>query len=172
MHRLRKLEPKDTEFFYKAKNNPEVSSWLGGFNSGYSKRQIEEWIDFNSAGKSDLVYAIVDEADEAVGQVGLYKIDHRIRSAEFAIMVGVPELWGTGLGTLITHLVLAHGFKNLNLNRIYLELLETNERAMKLYEKVGFKFEGRRRQAQFKHGRYLDVIEMGLLANEYLGTRL
>jgi RimJ/RimL family protein N-acetyltransferase len=67
-------------------------------------------------------------------------------------------------------LLLKHGFDTLNLNRIYLRVFETNPRAIRAYEKAGFTHEGCQRQAEFKEGRYLDVLVMSILRNEYLAS--
>jgi RimJ/RimL family protein N-acetyltransferase len=56
----------------------------------------------------------------------------------------------------------------MNLQRIGLAVYETNPRALRAYENVGFKEEGRRRRAHFVGGRHIDVIVMGLLAEEML----
>ena len=51
---------------------------------------------------------------------------------------------------------------------IGLSVYATNQRGVRAYEKVGFKQEGRRRSAQFVGGRFVDVIEMGLLHDELI----
>ena len=56
----------------------------------------------------------------------------------------------------------------MNLQRVGLAVYETNARAVRAYEKVGFKEEGRRRRAHFIGGRHIDVIVMGLLAEDLI----
>ena len=68
---------------------------------------------------------------------------------------------------MATQQLLAHGFNDLNLNRIYLTLLPDNERARRMYLRLGFQEEGRQRQAIFKSGRYHDVLEMALLREDF-----
>jgi len=55
----------------------------------------------------------------------------------------------------------------MNLNRVYLDVFEYNERALACYRKCGFREEGRLRQDLFKHGRYWDRIVMGILGEEF-----
>ena len=74
-------------------------------------------------------------------------------------------------GRQATILTLRHGFDHLNLNRIYLEVFETNPRAMKTYEAAGFTREGVLRQEIFKNGRYIDVIIMGILQSEWMSRK-
>jgi RimJ/RimL family protein N-acetyltransferase len=48
---------------------------------------------------------------------------------------------------------------------------ETNPRAIRAYEKAGFVLEGRQRQAEIKNGKYIDVLVMSLLREEYLVSK-
>jgi RimJ/RimL family protein N-acetyltransferase len=114
-----------------------------------------------------VLFVIASGDDRCLGHVGLYRIDHRVRSAEFAILIGDKGSWGKGLGRRCTTFMVEYGFDQLNLNRIYLEVLATNSRAVELYKKIGFVEEGRLRCGQFKEGRYVDVLVMGLLRDEY-----
>ncbi len=166
---LRKPEPKDIEALYVQKNNAEVVSLLGGFNNGYTRQDLANWVDFHRGCKDEILWIIAEkQTDACVGHVGLYKIDHRVRCADFAIMIGDKSAWGEGLGTDCTKFALDYGFNELNLNRITLTVLQTNPRAISLYRKIGFKDEGVLRQAMYKGGRYIDLILMGILRNEYL----
>jgi RimJ/RimL family protein N-acetyltransferase len=61
------------------------------------------------------------------------------------------------------------GFEQMNLNRIYLRVFENNERGVHLYNKVGFQHEGRWRQAEYRHGRYQDLLWMSILRQEWAG---
>jgi RimJ/RimL family protein N-acetyltransferase len=164
---LRKPEPKDVDSLYVAKNNPEIGSMLGGFTAGYSHADLGSWVEFHRSAKDEAFFVIADANDVAVGHVALYKIDLRAGHAEFGIMLGDKSTWGKGLGTACTRFMVEYGFDQLNLRRIYLELLEDNPRAQRLYEKLGFVLEGRLRQHQYKGGKYLDVLVMGLLRDEY-----
>ena len=167
-YNLRRPEPRDLDLFYLYKNDTEINSSLGGFHRGYSKADLADWLEAHRLDKNELLLTIADEQDQAIGQVGLYKIDHRIGMAEFAILIGKKELWGRGIGTKCTRRMVEFAFNSLNLRRIYLELVDTNSVAHRLYESIGFKLEGRLRKAQYKNGAYVDVLMMGLLKDEYV----
>lgn len=165
---LRKPEPGDVEELYRQKNDPEIGALLGGFTTGYSRRDLEGWVEHHRAQRNEVLWVVADSnADRAVGHVGLYEIDHRIRTAEFAIMIGDKSAWGKGLGRACTEFTVRYGFEQLNLNRVSLQVLETNTRAQQLYRSLGFVEEGRLRQAQYKSGRYLDVVLMSILRTEH-----
>jgi RimJ/RimL family protein N-acetyltransferase len=78
-------------------------------------------------------------------------------------------LWNQGYGTDAMRLLLRHGFETLNLNRIMLDVYDTNPRAVRSYEKAGFIHEGRKRQGMYKNGRYIDILQMSVLREEWQG---
>ena len=58
--------------------------------------------------------------------------------------------------------------KELDLHKISLEVLETNQRAIKLYESIGFVHEGVKRDEVFKNGKWVDSIIMSILEDDLL----
>ena len=164
---LRKPEPTDVDALFAWKNDPAVSSLLVGFTTGYTRADLVKWVDFHRSASDEAFFMIVRKADErAIGHVALYQINHRTGIGDFAILIGERTAWGKGIGRTCTRFMCEYGFKHLNLRRITLGVLATNERAHKLYRSLGFVEEGRLRQAQFKNGEFVDVILMGLFREE------
>lgn len=64
-------------------------------------------------------------------------------------------------------LAVNYAFLELNLNRMELQVYSHNLRDQKCYFKVGFKKEGRRKQAIFTNGEYYDSILMAILQAEW-----
>ncbi len=102
-----------------------------------------------------------------IGNCGFINIDWRSRSGEVGIFIGEKQLWNQGYGTDAMHLLLQHGFNTLNLNRVALDVYATNIRAVRSYEKAGFVHEGRKRQAIFRDGKYIDLLQMSVLRQEW-----
>lgn len=128
--------------------------------------QMKNYI--NSINEKNLVLAIIESSKNIhIGNISLQNINYINRSAEFAIIIGEKEYWNGGYGKEAAKLILNHGFKTLNLNKIYCGTLENNIGMQKLALSTGFKQEGIRRKAEFKNGEYLDVIEYGLLLEEF-----
>jgi ribosomal-protein-alanine N-acetyltransferase len=165
---LRAPEQRDVDSLLVIKNDREIASMLGGHSDGYTRDGLRRWVDFHRSAKDESFWVIVDpQTDRCLGHVALYKIDPRIGSAEFAILVGDRAWWGKGVGRDCTAWLVNHAFTTLNLRRVYLEVLATNERAAALYRKLGFKEEGRLRQHQLKGGVHVDVVVMGILRDEW-----
>ena len=106
--------------------------------------------------------------DRLIGWIGLYNIFWARREAFLGINIGERNDWGKGYGTDALRVLLRYAFEELNLQRISLSFLEGNDRAMRSYEKCGFRLEGRERRAWAYDGRRWDEIYMGLLRDEWL----
>lgn len=169
--RLRAIERGDLASFVAWLNDPEVIAGLEIYRP-LGMTEEERWFEEQLKGPADeLPLAIEVKEEESwklVGNLRLFRIDWRIRQAEVGIFIGDKGYWNKGYGTEAMRLILNHAFNTLNLNRIYLRVYENNERAYRAYEKVGFRLEGRERQAIFQNGRYLDVLRMSILREEWL----
>jgi RimJ/RimL family protein N-acetyltransferase len=165
---LRALEPKDADSLYLYRNEWEVIRHLGGFSAGYSKANLEEWIQRHSNRADEILWTIAAvETDHCIGHVGLYQIDSRVRKGQFAIMIGDRALWGKGLGTRVTEAVVSWAFSQLNLHKVSLHVLTNNERAIRIYELLGFRPEGILRDEQFRDGQFLDLMLMAVFEDEW-----
>ncbi|MBU1019257.1 MAG: GNAT family protein [Patescibacteria group bacterium] len=121
--------------------------------------------------ENNLVLAIADkETDKHIGNISLQNIDATNRSAEFAIIVGDKDYWGKGVGKEAAGLIIDHGFKQLNLHRIYCGTSEDNVAMRKLAELLGFTEEGIGRECFFKNGQYRSSINYSILENEHKNT--
>lgn len=112
-------------------------------------------------------WGIFNQNNHFMGTTGLYRPRDIYRSWEFRILIGDPNSIGKGYGTIATRMVVDWGFKRLNAHRIWLGVNAENVGAIRCYEKVGFKPEGRLRDEIFCHGKYVDAIRMSILENEW-----
>ena len=83
------------------------------------------------------------------------------------IIIGEPEQLGKGYGTEALMLLLGYSFDELNLHRVFLRVVDFNQRAIESYLKCGFSKEGRLRDAIFLDGDYHDVVVMSILEEEF-----
>lgn len=170
MLRLRELARKDLESINKWRNNHTLIDFLG---APYRYINIEvdiKWYENYMVNRATTVRcAIVEEDDEILGLVSLTDINHMNQSAELHIMIGDSENQGKGLGTFAVKEILSHAFNNLNLHRVELGVLESNTRAIHLYEKCGFVREGLKREFCYKNGKFENLLVYSCLKNEFIG---
>ena len=113
-------------------------------------------------------YSIVDlNSNDLIGNCSFLEVDHINQTADIGIFIGKKELWGKGYGTEAMSLLLDYGFKALNLHNVYLRVYPFNERAIKCYEKIGFKFIGKRREAINRNMERHDILLFDILAKDF-----
>ncbi|MFA4876146.1 MAG: GNAT family protein [Methanoregula sp.] len=166
---LRPMNEKDVEGSYiRWLNDKDICHGNSHHIFPYTRNDALDYIKNTSESGSDLILAVVlNEGDRHIGNISLQKIHSIYRSAEFAIIIGERKCWGKGLGLEAAKLIIDHGFSAMNLNRIECGTFVNNIAMQKLACSLGMKEEGRRRQAVFKGGQFLDMIEYGLLRSDY-----
>ena len=166
---LREIIRSDLAEINRWRNDKNLIDYLAAPFRFIGKEIDERWFDGYLTSRSNNVRLAICKKDtsQIIGVVYLLDIDWINRSTEYAIMIGESTLLGAGAGFQATIEILNHAFNDLNLQRVSLTVLETNERARQLYKKVGFIEEGRLRKAVFKNGQYRDLICMSIFENEY-----
>ena len=136
-----------------------------------SEHKLREWFekhsesDFKPERYSFSVRTL--EEDKHIGFFALW-IDLVHNEAWVGIGIGDREFWGKGYGTDMMKLCLQYAFTELNVYRVSLGLHEYNPRALRSYEKAGFRLEGRTRKDLLREGKRYDSLWMGILREEWL----
>jgi RimJ/RimL family protein N-acetyltransferase len=118
--------------------------------------------------KHSIIFAIIDkDTNKVIGNCGIHNKSDVHRTGTFGIFIGDKSCWSQGYGTEATMLILDYAFNVLNFNNINLDVVEFNKRGIKCYEKCGFQYVGKRRQAIFMAGKYHDVLTYDILAAEF-----
>lgn len=166
---LRPLRPDDAVAPYLDwLNDSDVCHGNDHHRLPYGISGAREYIAAAETTRTDLILAIeMLDTGTHIGNIALQNINPIHRSADFSILIGNREFWGTGCGIEAGTLLVRHGFQELNLQRIGCGTPSYNEGMIKLALALGMKEEGRRRQAFFKHGEYHDLVEFGVLASEF-----
>jgi diamine N-acetyltransferase len=168
MIELRAVEREDLPRYVAWFNDPDVMRYFGTYEP-MSLAQEERWYESQFDNPQVRNFAVYYQG-EHVGGAGYAHLNWRDRSAEVGLLIGRKDLWDQGLGTDVLRTLVQFGFEQLNLHRIYLRVYAENARGVHCYEKVGFRHEGRQREAVFRHGRWHDLINMSILEHEYRGA--
>jgi RimJ/RimL family protein N-acetyltransferase len=157
---------RDTEYTRLLDNEP-AQVW--------SAKKIQSWIekDIETGYRGRYFFEIRTLAeDRLIGFLGLAGLSWTHGDTWLGIGLGDREYWGKGYGTDAVKISLRFAFTELNLRRVSLGVFEYNSRAIKSYEKAGFKVEGRLRQYIARERQRNDMIIMGVLREEWLQSTM
>ncbi|MGG3806012.1 GNAT family N-acetyltransferase [Metabacillus fastidiosus] len=161
-------KPKDSDIFdyLEVEVSKELIRMYGGNTKRIGSKTLEKAQKFIQSIRGNELEWCVEYEGKMIGQARLTVNDGDNR-ARYAIGIFDPSVWGKGLGTEITQLVLHYAFEELNLHRVDLRVLEYNKRAIKCYEKCGFVKEGVEREGALIEGKYETDVFMSILDREY-----
>ena len=170
---LRSLQKKDlTEKYLVWLNHPDINRYLESGIFPSTNETLEKFYEAVGQSRDQVILAIVDKkTNRHLGNVKLGPINWVHRKATFGILIGEKQFWGKGICEEVTRLTVEYGFYKLNLNRIDLGVYAEHTAAIRSYEKVGFKVEGRLRKDLFHEGQFKDRLWMGLLRSEYTNSK-
>lgn len=133
-----------------------------------SDDEIDRFFHGRLMSPESVAYAIdLRDSGRLIGLTTFSNLDPDNGSVLFHISIGEPDAWGYGYGTEATELMLWLAFERIGLHRVGLSVFSFNERAIRAYEKAGFRVEGREREAIVRDGRRWDELTMGMLAPEW-----
>ena len=157
-------------------HDQEVTKYTSHGLFKYTKEMAIEFLE-NADKKGDVIWAIVtklrsntDDSEilyDYIGNIALQNINWINLNAEFAGIIGEKEYWGKGIGTEAIGLLFNHGFKKLNLHKIYLGTARQNTGMRAIALNLGMKEEGNLRDHVFLNGYYQDIIQYGILKDEW-----
>ncbi len=153
----------DPEIILNADDDPAMPTSL--------EKQKEWFAGYNKAKgvKDGVEFAIETKDGRYIGCCGTNEIDFKNRVAKVGIFIGPRENLGKGYGSEAMRLLVDFLFKEMNMNKVTLNVFGYNKRAVKSYEKCGFRLEAVGREAMYRFGRYHDEYTMSLLRDEHIG---
>jgi len=164
---LRSVEKEDLPFLYLWANDPILRGLIGEVTPT-SFRSLEEFLDKSRNDNSRVWFVIVEkETNRVIGETGLLRMFPAWRTTDMSLIIGNEEARGKGYGAEVVRLMLNYAFGYLNFHRVAIGVVGTNERALRFYEKVGFKHEGIQRDGYYYNHTYQDFVMMSMLDNEY-----
>lgn len=162
MVRLRQLNKKDAPFMIEWMHDEETKKYFQTDFASMTINDVENFVE-NSFNEESKNFAIVDEEyEEYLGTISLKNIDYKNRNAEYAISTR-KKCRGTGINTEATKQLLNYAFNELYLNKVYLNVLSSNIRAISFYKKIGFKYEGTAKSHVLINNEYMDLEWYGII---------
>ena len=155
---LRPWNINDLDSLVKYANNEKIAKFMTNkFPHPYTMDHGREFIEF-ATNESPANIMAIEIGGEASGGIGIHiQPDIYCRNAELGYWLGEP-FWGEGVITAAIKQMVAYGFQNWELQRIYARPFGTNKGSQRALEKAGFELEGTFEKTIYKQGEYLDEL--------------
>jgi RimJ/RimL family protein N-acetyltransferase len=152
--------------------DPEVARLTRYSLQPMPREEVERFFQTRLLSTESVAYGIhLRASGRLIGLTTFSSLDPDNGSVLFHITIGESDAWGHGYGTEAARLMLWLAFERIGLHRVGLTVFAFNERAIRSYEKAGFRIEGQLREAIVRDDRYWDEIQMGILRDEWLALR-
>jgi RimJ/RimL family protein N-acetyltransferase len=166
--RLRKMSSEDVSVYHRWRNDIEVMQFTNPSLDVFTYADTEDFVKSITESRHSKSYMIEEvKSDKPIGVTSLINLDYGNRNAECIIDIGDKNYWSKGFGQEAFRLLLDFAFRELNLHKVYLRVFSFNERAVRLYQKLGFDEEGQLKEQFYRDGAWHHVIFMGLLKRNY-----
>ncbi|GGF13789.1 acetyltransferase [Halobacillus andaensis] len=170
--KLRKLAETDIETYHSWRNNEEVMRYTNPSLDKYTFSETQEFVEKITQSPTSKSYMIeLIQSRKPLGITSLINIDYKNRNAECIIDIGEHEYWGNGYGKEALQLLIKYSFVELNLHKVYLRVFSFNDRAISLYEKMGFRIEGEQIDQLFRDGEWHNVVLMAIFQKDFFAAK-
>lgn len=160
--KLRMLEKKDIPYMLEWMHDPTINCFFRFDAESQTEESVNAFIEKSRIDTTNQHFAVVDDNDIYQGTISLKNIDYDNEKAEYAVCFR-KSAQGKGYSSFATKKILRYAFKDLKLNRIYLNVLKKNERANAFYKKIGFVYEGCTKEDIIINGEKMDLNWYGFL---------
>ena len=169
---LRALSENDAQHTLELREDFEAIKQFMGNTYPVGLADEKNWInDLHRKGfRERIVFAIFQKKDDEknfAGYLGVKNINYIHKTADFGIILA-KEFRGKGLGKEAMEMFFDYLFRQINIRKIKLEVLEDNDIAINLYKRIGFKEEGRKVEEYWQDGKYKNVVLMYLIFDKLM----
>lgn len=155
--KLEKARPEDIDYIMELENHPDNRDfiWQGSY-----QEHLKELTEENT-------YLLIHKNLE--GQALGYSLSKfNPRNKSFEVRRIVMEIKGLGYGRKSMQALMEFAFKELQAQRLWLDVYPHNEVGIALYKSLGFIQEGHLRRSDYQRGRYYDQLIFSILKEDVL----
>lgn len=166
---LRRLDLKDATGMLEWMHDTDIQQNFQNDMSVKTLADVKHFIEnaqYSVADGCSMHFTIANELDEYMGTISLKNISLRDKRAEYAISLRKCAQ-GRGIAANATHQLLTLSFRDWMLEKVYLNVLSENQRAIRFYEKCGFIYEGTFRKHICLKGEFKTLKWYSILREEY-----
>ncbi|MFD2246573.1 GNAT family N-acetyltransferase [Pontibacter ruber] len=164
------IKPSDAEFILQGLSDKRVTEYYAvHFDTLEAVQEQMQFYDSLIQNNTGAWWAFsLKGSNQLIGACGLSSLEAEHQKAEIGFWL-LPDYWGKGYVPEAARAVLKYSFEQLALNRIEAIVEGGNDQSEKVLQKLGFIREGRLREREIKHGRFIDLIYYSLLKTEWQG---
>lgn len=169
--KLREYRKEDIPMVLNYINDSEIKKYLTpGIPYPYTLEDEYKWFESQTANSNTTYNFAIESLEDGkyIGGCGINSVDWKNSIVVVGIFIGEKNYWGKGYGTDALRVLINFIFNQMNIRKVTLNVYSFNHRAIKSYEKIGFKTEGVLRKQIFKNGEFHDEIIMGLFKEEMI----
>lgn len=164
---IRHLKINDVPFIYEWIKDPDIGYQFQFVNENIDFNYIERFVRNSLIDKINKHYAIANDNDEYLGTISLKNINYKNNNAEYAIALRKKAI-GNNIASIATSAILFFAFEILHLKRVYLNVLSSNTRAIRFYEKYGFLLEGELQEHVVINNKYCNLRYYGIFFEQFI----
>ena len=170
---LRLARKEDAEDYYENNFNPldSETARLTGSRTDFTREEVINFFQKCIDAPDRYDFVIIAPDGHIIGESVINEIDENLRSANFRIGLFHNNAFGKGIGSWAIKKTLEFAFETINLHRVELDVFSFNPRAIRAYEKAGFKCEGILRDAVKDGDAFADDVLMAILEDEWRAGR-
>lgn len=116
------------------------------------------------------IFSVYTSGGDHIGE-GQLAIEQPLLEAQLFLIIGRKDLWHHHYGTMALIKLMDSAFETYGLHRVWVDVPEYNEHALRMFRHLGFVLEGHLRKTHRKDGEWYDSLAMGLLTEEYTRRR-
>lgn len=165
---LRAIERGDLDQLRAWRNRPEYRRYFREYRELNDDQQRRWYETAVNGDPSTRMFSIVELAnDRLLGACGLCYINWVDRNADFSLYIGADDLYiDDRFATDAARVLIRYGFDELNLHRLWSEIYDFDHAKQRLFDRLGFRLDGRHRQTHWSEGSWHDSLFYGLLRDD------
>lgn len=137
---LRPIKPSDFDKIISWQKNKHLKQYIGDkLPISIQECEIRYLAPSNFLNR---ILGIEDKQGNFIGEIEINNINWKDKQGELFLYIGEKDLWGKGYGYDALKTFLNYIFNEKKFKYIYLRVYEHNKRAIRCYEKLGFKKRG------------------------------
>lgn len=165
---LRALELDDYKTSIHWRKDEEITKMVGGNKYYVSSEREKQWVQNAIFDNNKLVLAIcLKENNKYIGNIMMQDVDIINRSCTLPIMIGDKQEWNKGYATEAVMMMMRFAFEERGMERIWVNILESNATSINTQKKCGLKLEGVMRNCVYKEGKFHNMVLLSILREEF-----